>query len=269
MNRVLNFLEPIFAKTYFYKLNKFLYFLSLKGLGVANNARLTDKADEALLKLLFNKKQTEKLIVFDVGANKGDYVKKVLDCAPNANVYAFEPHPTTFQKLLSLSKSMRNLYAINKGCGDRSGKLKFFDHANADGSEHASLIEDIIIDLHKSDAICYDVEVTTIDMFCSESNITKIDLLKIDTEGYEFNVLNGAINTIKNNLINYIYFEFNITNTISKVFMKDFIKLLPQYSFYRVLPDGLLKIETDKILLTEIFGFQNILAVNNHINHHD
>jgi hypothetical protein len=52
-------------------------------------------------------------------------------------------------------------------------------------------------------------------------------------------------------------------NIISKVFMKDFIKILPQYSFYRVLPNGLLKVEQNSILLTEIFGFQNIVAINN------
>jgi hypothetical protein len=111
----------------------------------------------------------------------------------------------------------------------------------------------------------HEVDVTTLDAFIIEYNIEHVDLLKIDTEGFEYSVMSGCLESIKNNKIKAIHFEFNSMNIISKVFMKDFIKILPQYSFYRVLPNGLLKVEQHNILLTEIFGFQNIVAINNQI----
>jgi FkbM family methyltransferase len=153
---------------------------------------------------------------------------------------------------------------INKGCANTIGKLKFYDYANNDGSEHATLLEGVFSDLYNNnETIVHEVDVTTLDAFIIEYNIEHVDLLKIDTEGFEFSVMSGCLESIKNNKIKAIHFEFNSMNIISKVFMKDFIKILPQYSFYRVLPNGLLKVEQHNILLTEIFGFQNIVAINN------
>jgi hypothetical protein len=49
----------------------------------------------------------------------------------------------------------------------------------------------------------------TIDEFCSENAISKIDILKIDTEGYDFNVLRGAQKMLSSNSVAFTYFEFN------------------------------------------------------------
>ena len=53
------------------------------------------------------------------------------------------------------------------------------------------------------------VSCTTIDNFCAEKGIRTIDVLKIDTEGYELEVLKGARLMLKRGAIRYIYFEFN------------------------------------------------------------
>lgn len=249
-----------------YKVNKFMYYLSLKGLGIENRYDVVEKMEPELIGSLLQGEK--KPIIIDIGANVGNYAKSVLAHNPNSIVYAFEPHPITFLKLKQAAEKI-GFNAINKGCADTSGEMKFYDYADKDGSEHASLLKNVFEDIYGHKTIEHKVTVITLDSFIKEENISFVHLLKIDTEGFEYNVLKGCSVAIKEDRIKNIQFEFNSMNTISKVFMKDFIKLLPQYSFYRVLPDGLLKIETDKILLTEIFGFQNILAVNNHINHHD
>ena len=260
MSSLLLFLESFFTKTYFYKINKFLYFLSVKGMGIDNKFSLVHKGDRMLMAMLL--KKTGKQVVIDVGANVGNYAEEVLNYNSDVDLYAFEPHPKTFLTLEEKAKKI-GFKTINKGCANTIGKLKFYDYANNDGSEHATLLEGVFTDLYNNKTIVHEVEVTTLDSFIEENKIESIDLLKIDTEGFEYSVISGCLQSIKSNRIKAIHFEFNTMNIISKVFMKDFIKILPQYSFYRVLPNGLLKVEQQNILLTEIFGFQNIVAVNN------
>ena len=66
-----------------------------------------------------------------------------------------------------------------------------------------------------------------------------IDLLKIDTEGNEFNVLKGAKKLFEFNKIKAIHFEFNQMNIVSKSSFKDFWDLLNEnFIFYRILPRG-------------------------------
>jgi FkbM family methyltransferase len=263
MNSLLLFLETFFTKTYFYKINKFLYLLSVKGMGIDNKFTLVHKGDKMLMTKLL--KKTGKQIVIDVGANVGNYAEEVLSYNPDIDLYAFEPHPKTFLTLQEKAKKY-GFKTVNKGCANSTGKLKFYDYANNDGSEHATLLEGVFSDLYNNnETIVHEVDVTTLDAFIIEYNIEHVDLLKIDTEGFEYSVMSGCLESIKNNKIKAIHFEFNSMNIISKVFMKDFIKILPQYSFYRVLPNGLLKVEQHNILLTEIFGFQNIVAINNQI----
>ena len=68
--------------------------------------------------------------------------------------------------------------------------------------------------------------------FCIKNNIDKIDLLKLDTEGSEYEVLLGGRKMLLNNKIKTIFFEFNEMNVFSRVFFRDFYKLLKNYKIY-------------------------------------
>ena len=59
-----------------------------------------------------------------------------------------------------------------------------------------------------------------------EKKIDDIDFIKIDVEGHELAVLQGAVNMINQNRIKVIQFEFNVANILSRVFLKDFYDLL-------------------------------------------
>lgn len=61
--------------------------------------------------------------------------------------------------------------------------------------------------------------------------------------------------------IKAIQFEFNIMNIASKSYFLDFWKILSDYKFYRLLPNGMVKIEQYKPWYCEIFAFQNIVAI--------
>ncbi len=249
----------LFGKNIFRKFNMFLYHISLRGLGILNYQTEYLTGENIWLKNYL--KNVKKPLVLDVGANIGNYSKNVLDSNNDAEIFAFEPHPKTF-KNLSLNVKSNNFQAFNLAVGYEKGTLQLYDYDNNDGSQHASLYEDVIKDLHKGNPVSTLVEIIKLDEFIIEQNISTIDLLKIDTEGNEFNVLLGCIENLKNKKIKAIHFEFNEMNIISKVSFKDYWDLLSDYRFYRILPGGgLLPIKNYSPIKCEIYAFQNIVAV--------
>jgi len=121
-----------------------------------------------------------------------------------------------------------------------------YDYSNNTGSSHASIYKKVFDNIHQSESIKYEIEMSTIDSFCDKKNISLITLLKIDTEGHEYQVLQGAKRMLTEHRIQAIHFEFNEMNAISKVFMNDFIELLPDFSFF------LECYQVDSFLLTTI-----------------
>ena len=85
--------------------------------------------------------------------------------------------------------------------------------------------------------------------------------MKIDTEGHELQVLFGAIVAIQIRKIEVIQIEFNEMNVISKTFFKNIYDLLNGYHFFRLLPDGLVRLPIYRPIEYEIFAFQNIAAI--------
>jgi FkbM family methyltransferase len=233
----------------------------VKGLGILNfeNDRLSGESD--FLHSLVNFANKMPFLVVDVGANVGTYSNQMKLLSSNIEIYAFEPHPKTFVQLQSSAK-LYGYTALNLACGDISGNLKLYDYAGSqDGSQHASLYEDVIEKIHKSSSTSSDVQVITLDNFIKEKEINRIHLLKIDTEGNEMKVLLGAKESITKKIIDIIHFEFNEMNVVSRVFFKDFYDLLEEYKFYRMLPDGLVPLGAYNPLLSEIFAYQNIIAI--------
>ena len=218
----------LFARPFFLKLNILLYHLGLRGLGILNFQSEYLQGEN----LWLNKFLKEKIrpVIFDVGANVGLYSQSIFKTNSEAIVYAFEPHPNTYKKLVNNIKNM--------GIGFENNRLTLFDYNNKDGSEHASLYKSVISDLHKGIPVSHIVDITTIDNFVIKNNINQIDLLKIDTEGNEFNVLKGAERTLKEKRIKALQIEFNEMNIISKASFKDFWDLLTDYDFFRILPGG-------------------------------
>ena len=140
--------------------------------------------------------------------------------------------------------------------------MKLFDHESKDGSREASLYRDVIEDLHNASAIAHEVSVVSISDFVVENDVNEIALLKIDTEGNEFAVLQGARALLDRGAIKVIQFEFNVMNIVSRTYLRDFKKLLPDFSFYRLLPKGLLSIDNFSPLYDEIFAYQNVVAIH-------
>ena len=108
----------------------------------------------------------------------------------------------------------------------------------------------------------YWVNAVSIDDFLQGHTKNTVDLIKIDVEGYELSVLNGATKNIMAKRISIIQFEFTQLNTTTRIFFKDFYELLSDnYLIYRLLPNDLLRIEQYNPTMDEIFGYQNYVAI--------
>jgi FkbM family methyltransferase len=252
--------RKIFARKTFYGFNKRLFHLSLHGMGVMNYENHKLSGEAAFLRLVAE--LWERPLIIDVGANVGDYASRVKALCPDAAIYAFEPHPKTFLRLQS-EASVKGYAAINAGFSDKQGRVQLYDYTgDREGSSHASLYGEVIEELHGAESQSCAIDVTTLDNFVEEHRIRKINLLKIDTEGSELRVIEGAKKTISAGLIEVIHFEFNEMNVVSRSFFRDFYKALPEYSFYRTLPDGLVPLNPYNPLMCELFAYQNIVAIH-------
>lgn len=248
----------IFARKVFYKFNKFVYLCGLRGLGVLNYESAVVNGEDWFLRKFIAKRK--KIVVFDVGANIGNYTKNILKNNSDVCIYAFEPHPRNFKILISNVHHV-SFYPYNVAVGSGTGTLNLYDYADADGSSHASLYRDVIECIHDSNSVSCNVSVVSLDEFAVNNNLSKIDLLKIDVEGHELEVLNGATRLVAENKIDIIHFEFNEMNVLSRTFFKDFWDKLNHYDLYRLLPNSLVKIERYNPIFCELFAYQNIIAI--------
>ena len=259
MSKLFGIYRFLFASSIFYKFNKMLFHLSLRGLGVLNYESTKISGERYLInKLLPMLIDNKKPIFFDVGANIGNYTRSLHNRFPNAFIHSFEPHPKTYSDLCKLG--IENTKFHNVAVGNNNGTIALYDRADCNGSSHASLYKEVISEFYKKNIYTEEAQIRTLDDIARAENLELIDFLKIDAEGSELAVLKGASTLLEKGAIKYIHFEFNNMNIISRVFFRDFRNLLKNYTFFRLLPKSVVLLNEDP-LLTELFAYQNIFAV--------
>lgn len=129
-------------------------------------------------------------VFVDVGANVG-YVSSVALSlvGQSGRVYAFEPVPKYFDKLLEVKKNndSYNFFPNNIAVGDCDAKasIKVVKFPYIGGSTMVDGFRDDLVEK------CIDVPVVRLDNYLNKQNVDHVDLIKIDVEGYEFFVLKG------------------------------------------------------------------------------
>lgn len=249
----------LFVRRFFYKLHYALFKIGLHGIGVQNLHNRFDLSGEHHFLRRYLRGFNQQPLVFDVGANEGQYLRAVKGIAPHAMVHSFEPHPQTFERLKA-GATFSDVQLNNLGCGAIPAEAELFDYDRL-GSQHASIHTGVFENVHNTRPISLAIRITTIDEYCQRHDIRNIDLLKIDTEGHEYAVLQGASALLHAGGIAAIHFEFNEMNVYSRVYFRDFLDLLPDFDFYRMLPDGLIKLGPYRADLFELFAYQNIVAL--------
>lgn len=183
------------------------YFLFKQDIGVTHSLRTGKRWEEHLYDAIkhINFKNS---IIIDIGANLGSHTLEFADLVgDNGKVYAFEPQRIIYYQLCSniIANGYNNIFAYNLALSDKNEtayieKQNFYsDDILNIGDTHISNDGDII-DVKKLD----------------NYNLNNVSLIKIDVQGYEPFVLNGAIETIKRNkpiiLIEIVNEHLNIYN---------------------------------------------------------
>ena len=147
-------------------------------------------------------------VCFDVGANVGQTAMRLMKEFPGAAVHAFEPHPDTFAALKANVGNAAACKPSNIALGLTVGEVDLFEYEE---SQVNSLVKDApyAVHLQNSPRRRITVPSTTIDRFCSEQRLERVDILKIDTEGFDFQVLKGAQGLLSGRKVDFVYMEFN------------------------------------------------------------
>ena len=148
----------------------------------------------------------DRYVAFDVGANEGQTGGKLLRQFPQAQVYCFEPFPETYKRLARLSRRYARVKTFQMACGAKEGVLRVPVRPEA-GSELNSLLPASHAVFDTSSARHVDIKVISIDDFCEQEGIERIDLLKTDTEGFDIEVLKGAAKMLESGKVDFVYAE--------------------------------------------------------------
>ncbi len=237
-----NLYGKIFGHAFLAPVHHAIVSFSLHALGYGNMLREEWTGEEWFIKEILAPSSPK--LIFDVGANVGNYSKLLLKYT-DAKIYAFEPNPSSFSMLSKLSERVTK---VPKAVSNCIGSAELYFKFECDGK--ASLDRNI----RKGNQVS--VELTTLEQYAKENGIESVDYIKIDTEGFERETLEG-LGALRPK---YIQFEFNINHLQRDHTLKSITELLPEYKFYRLLPKGWVKIDTDHYL-DNIFIFSNVVAV--------
>ena len=152
-------------------------------------------------------------IIFDVGANIGKISTTYRSIFPNAKIYAFEPIAECYDKLKILSNRDKNLYPYPIAISNKNEKREFFINQNLGSSSlltSNSKGKEVWGNRALDTVSTTDVECKTLDSFCIENDIKRINLVKLDIQGSELNALHGAEKLLKEGKIDMIYTEISI-----------------------------------------------------------
>lgn len=147
-------------------------------------------------------------LFFDIGANVGQTVKDFKEVFKNATIHAFEPSPNTFEILEHNTSNIKKLYLWNYGVGS-TGEDLLLNEYNFSNLNSFYDIHNYELCKLKGKTL---VKTTTVDQFMIKNDIQLVDVLKIDTEGFELEVFKGAINSFKESKIGMLFFEASFVN---------------------------------------------------------
>ena len=186
--------------------------------------------------------KNDKPIIFDIGANKGQSIDRFLKINGSSLIHSFEPINEEFDRLKKKYNNKVNIKLNNLALGEIKTKKTFNITGHSGNSSFLEIKKDSDwvklrseqLGINNENYVSSKVEVNldTVDSYCSKNSINNINIMKIDTQGYEQQVLMGSENMIKNQKIDAIEIEIVFSSVYNKyVNFSDIEKYLLPYNY--------------------------------------
>ena len=137
-------------------------------------------------------------VIIDIGAHIGLFSCIAAKCiGPTGKVYSFEPTPVTYEvlnKTIKINKLENIIEPYDEAVGIKEGKTVFYISELA--GDNANSLVNYVDSRGALKGI--DVKVTSVDNFVNKRKIGKVNFIKVDVEGAEYDTIRGAENTLKN-----------------------------------------------------------------------
>jgi len=168
-------------------------------------------------------------ILFDVGGNVGGWTVAAKQSWPGAQVHVFEPSQKHLEQLSRAIDGLKSITINPVALGATAGTATLYKDSEITGL--ASMTRRDISHVGLSMDITESITVETLDAYCEENKISRIDFMKIDVEGHELDVLSGAKRMIEGNSIGAIQFEFGGCNIDTKTYFRDFFHFFENHHY--------------------------------------
>lgn len=195
---------------------------------------------------LFKKIVRPGMVVVDIGAHIG-YYSRIFSrlVGKEGVVYAFEADPENFELL---ERNTKHLYGVKRypiAISDRPGTVSFY-HCEGKSGLHS-----LVANIPPGNVSIRKISVPTsdLDSILSKEGVKKVDLIKMDIEGWESTALEGMLEILKNNRPIQLVFEFapswlSAAGTMPAKFLEKIASL--GFNIFVVTPDGLQDFYTHK-----------------------
>jgi FkbM family methyltransferase len=181
---------------------------------------IEENGERALLQSLANE---EIRTIFDVGANIGDWSADCAGIFLSATIHSFEPVPDTFQALLGSATGKPSIIPHPYGLSNAEGDAEFTYY----GPEN-SFLSTMLAPVHDHlQSTRLSIKLRKGDNVIQELGVRRIDLLKIDVEGMEYEVLEGLAGAFAGGRIGMIQFE----KQPGRRLLKDYYVMLGKYDY--------------------------------------
>ncbi|HVC20175.1 MAG TPA: FkbM family methyltransferase [Vicinamibacterales bacterium] len=163
--------------------------------------------------------------VFDVGANRGDWALMCRRQLPGTTIHCFEIADET---RLALTARIGHApgFVINEfGLSNRSGTTAI-NYCRAQDEVTSEITYP-----HGLPTVAVEARVRRLDEYVAERGIRTIDFLKIDVEGAEPLVLEGAAGSLQSGVIDVIQFEYGLVNILTHFLLRDFYEQLSRVGY--------------------------------------
>ena len=168
-----------------------------------------------------------------IGANIGQTIDSITKHYINCTIHSFEPSPKEYKLLADKYGHLDNVFLYQLALSDKNSMIDFYQSSHSPTNSclkpnigaYNTIEHPITTTLQATTKTT--VKGQTLDTwFDSLGSVNDIDIVKIDTQGYEYNVINGGINTLKKH-VKFLYFEIQ--------YLEFYHNTIPFYKIYELL----------------------------------